>query len=254
MTMQARTFAIGDIHGNLVHLDALFRALPELRETDTVVFIGDYVDRGPDSKGVVARVRALASTGPARVVWLRGNHEDQWVVSTRGPNPAFLFPPGNGCGQMYRSFTGGPPLEPGEALGPIELSAMFEVGKWLPADVIEWMDSLPLWYEDEHAIYVHAGLADGGDGWAHPREGASTSLLWQRDRDFFRSYEGKRVVFGHTPVELLPVDHLGFLASLFDDPHDVWKRGHLVGVDTGCGKGGFLSAIELPSGKVYESR
>jgi serine/threonine protein phosphatase 1 len=52
----------------------------------------------------------------------------------------------------------------------------------------------------------------------------------------------------------LPVDHLGFLASLFDDPYDVWKSGHLVGVDTGCGKGGFLSAIELPSGKVYESR
>lgn len=252
--MPARTFAVGDIHGDLTHLEALLRALPELRESDTVVFIGDYVDRGPDSKGVVARVRALAASGPAEVVCLRGNHEDQWLVSTRGPNPSFLFPPGNGCGQMYRSFKGGPPLEPGEALGPIELQEMFEVAKWLPADVIAWMESLPLWYEDEHAIYVHAGLADDGHGWAHPRDGASTSLLWQRDRDFFRGYEGKRVVFGHTPVELLPVDHLGFLASLFDDPYDVWKRGRLVGVDTGCGKGGFLSAIELPSGKVYESR
>ena len=252
--MTARTFAIGDVHGDLAHLEALWAKLPVLGETDTVVFIGDYVDRGPDSKGVVERVRALSAAGPAKVVCLRGNHEDQWVASARAPNPAFLFPPGNGCGQMYRSFIGGPPLEPGEKLGPIELSRLIEVGTWLPADVLEWMDSLPLWYEDEHAIYVHAGLADEGEGWAHPSAGASTTLLWQRDRDFFRGYHGKRVVFGHTPVELLPLDHLGFLASLVDDPYDVWKRGHLVGVDTGCGKGGFLSAVELPSGKVYESR
>lgn len=252
--MTKRTFAIGDVHGDLGALEKLWEKLPELHAGDTVVFIGDYVDRGPDSRGVVERVRRIQGAGPAKVVCLRGNHEDQWVVSARQENPAFLFPPGNGTGQMYRSFTGGPPLAYGERLGPVEYGKMLDVKSWLPADVIEWFDALPLWYEDEHAIYVHAGLADAGEGWAHPRDGGSTSLLWQRDKDFFRNYDGKRVVFGHTPVELLPLDHLGFLASLLDDPYDVWKRGHLVGVDTGCGKGGFLSAIELPRGKVYESR
>lgn len=249
-----RTIAVGDIHGDRRALDALLATLPELGADDTLVFIGDYVDRGPDSRGVVERVRALAEQGPAKVVCLRGNHEDQWIVSAAQSNPAFLFPPGNGCGQMFRSFTGGPPLAPGETLDQDELVRLFDVKSWLPADVLAWMQSLPLWYEDDHAIYVHAGLADTGEGWSHPRDGASTSLLWQRDADFFRNYDGKRVVFGHTPVELLPLDHLGFLQSLFDDPYDVWKRGRLFGVDTGCGKGGFLSAVELPSGKVYESR
>lgn len=254
MTDQPRTFAVGDIHGQLDHLERLLVRLPELNPDDTIVFIGDYVDRGPDSRGVVDRVRALASAGPARVVCLRGNHEDKWLDCGRAPDAGFLFPPGNGCGAMFRSYTGGPGLAEGEMLTQAELARFFDVAAWLPADVLAWFETLPLWYEDDHAIYVHAGLEADGDGWRHPSAGASTSLLWQRDKDFFRGYDGKRLVFGHTPVELLPLDHLGFLASLFDDPLDVWKRGKLVGLDTGCGKGGFLSAVELPSLRIYESR
>jgi serine/threonine protein phosphatase 1 len=78
--------------------------------------------------------------------------------------------------------------------------------------------------------------------------------MWMRERDFYARYRGKRVVFGHTPTHMLSTEHLSFFQRLFDDHTDVWRRGDLIGVDTGCGKGGFLSAIELPSGKVYESR
>jgi serine/threonine protein phosphatase 1 len=78
--------------------------------------------------------------------------------------------------------------------------------------------------------------------------------MWGREPDFFANYRGKTVVFGHTPTADLPLDHVGPVGKLFDDPGDVWLRGNLVGIDTGCGKGGFLSAIELPAGRVYESR
>ena len=116
------------------------------------------------------------------------------------------------------------------------------------------MASLPLWYEDEHAIYVHAGLEGEGREWKHPRDCLPKPLLWMREPDFYTGYAGKRLVFGHTAVRDLPTDHLGRVASFLDDPWDVWLRGDLIGMDTGCGKGGYLSAVELPSLEIYESR
>lgn len=245
---------IGDVHGELGHLDVLLGRLPDLDADDTVVLLGDFVDRGPDSKGVVERVRSLQRESTAKVVALRGNHEDRWIDCATQSDPTFLLPPGNGCLNMYRSFTGRAPIEPGEEIGRDEMKLMLDVASWLPADVTGWMSSLPLWYEDRHAIYVHAGLDAEGQLWRHPSQSSEAGLLWSRESGFFRGYEGKRLIFGHTPVVGLPLDHLGFVRRLFDDPTDVWVRGDLVCVDTGCGKGGFLSAIELPGLKVYESR
>src|SRR4051812_3774703 len=73
----SRTFAVGDIHGNLEKLDALLPQLLErARPGDSLVFVGDYIDRGPDSRGVVERVIEMqegAWLGP--VITLKGNHE-----------------------------------------------------------------------------------------------------------------------------------------------------------------------------------
>ena len=125
---------------------------------------------------------------------------------------------------------------------------------WFPQDLHDWLQRLPTWYEDTHAIYVHAGLEGEGSTWLHPSLAHSRNLMWCREPDFFRHYQGKRVIFGHTQTSELPIDHLSFFAKIFDDRTDVWLRGSLIGLDTGCGKGGFLSAIELPTGTVYESR
>ena len=258
--MKTRTFAIGDIHGDLSALDRLLSRLPALTDRDTVVFMGDYVDRGPDSRGVIERVRGLGSSVPARVVLLRGNHEDKWIHCFHHGDPGFLLPPQNGCANLFRSFAGGPPLAHEESLSRDEMIRFFEVKSWLPPEVVAWMESLPLWYEDDHAIYVHAGLDGEGTEWKHPSEGREKQLLWMREPDFFANYHGKQLVFGHTVVTELPLDpvghrgHLGLFAKLFDDPRDVWVRGDLLGIDTGCGKGGFLSAVELPGRRVYESR
>lgn len=115
------------------------------------------------------------------------------------------------------------------------------------------MDSLPVWYEDEHAIYVHAGLTMGKDGrWLHPRETEDQrSLLWTRERAFFETYDGKRVVVGHTPTTHLPPELSEFTP---DGPDDLWINRSVIAVDTGCGKPhGFLTAVELPAIRVYES-
>ena len=246
-----RTFAIGDIHGDLDGLDRVLSRLPALQAGDTLVFVGDYVDRGPRSAQVIARVRELQRTGPARVVALRGNHEDAWLRVLERGWPEFVLPPGNGCLATLRSFTGGKPPEPDEPPRRDEENALLS-GRFFPPDVVGWLRGLPYFYEDDHAIYVHAGLPRGAGGFVHPAHVQNpVALLWLRDDDFFRNYQGKLVVFGHTATAYLPPEISTYTP---EDPLDIWAGPCCVGLDTGAGKGGFLTAIELPKMHVYESR
>src|SRR5205085_1259518 len=82
-----------------------------------------------------------------------------------------------------------------------------------------------------------------GTEWAHPSKSRRKTLLWMREPDFFAGYSGKRLVFGHTPTTQLPTDHLGPVATWFDDPGGVWLRGDLGASDTGAAKGGPRSAV-----------
>ena len=249
--MAGRTFAIGDIHGDLASLRLLFERLPELTSEDTVVFLGDYIDRGPDSAGVVAWVRDFTVKSPAKVVALRGNHEDAWLQVVDEGWPEFVFPRGNGCLETLRSFTGREVPDENEVPAYEELEEMF-AAKFIPEDVVAWMREMPFFYEDEHAIYVHAGIKRSGDGFPHPSEvEPKKALLWLRDRDFFENYRGKLVVFGHTTTRTLPNE---LSTHTPDDPTDLWAGPACIGLDTACGKGGFLTAFELPAKRVYESR
>ena len=124
--MSGRTFAIGDIHGDLASLQTLFQRLPELVPEDTIVFLGDYIDRGPDSKGVVAWLRDFQLTTPAKVVLLRGNHEDAWLQVIETGWPEFVMPRGNGCLESYRSFKGLPTPHEDESPSFVELDGMFD--------------------------------------------------------------------------------------------------------------------------------
>ena len=250
--MADRTFAIGDIHGDAAHLFKLLSCLPTLDEKDTIVFLGDYIDRGPRSRDVVAYVRHLPEQVPARVIALRGNHEDAWLRVIEKGWDEFVLPPGNGCLAALRSYTGG------EVPGEDELPRKDEImmltsGSFFPDEDVDWFRALPYWYEDEHAIYVHAGLPpDKSGGFLHPAQATDPMvLLWIRTEAFFREYRGKRVVFGHTRTEFLPQELSQYTP---DDPTDLWAGESVIGIDTGCGSGGFLTAVELPALNVYESR
>ena len=240
-----RTFVIGDIHGERALLDALLARLPFIAPDDSLVFLGDYLDRGPDSAGVVQRLQRLPEQTAGKVVFLRGNHEDALLRTVEGNDPSFLLPQGNGVAAAFRSFTGGPPLAPGEGLTAEEFSHFLAPDRWLPAAVVRWMRELPLWWRDEHATYVHAGLEGEGAVWSPPETSASHALLWQREPDFFLEYAGPPLVFGHTPVSDLPPEQEGRT--------EVWRRGPLWGIDTGAGKGGPLSCVELPAGAIYQA-
>lgn len=245
--MAGRTFATGDIHGDLAALLRNEEQLPPLDEGDTLVFVGDYVDRGPCSAQVVQHLRSLHQRTPAKVVTLRGNHEDAWLrVIDRGWD-SFVLPVDHGCREAMESYIGTVDGVLNEALTRVMLA-----GAFYPLDVVEWFRQLPYYYEDEHAIYVHAGLTKTKEGFLHPSDVQSKwHLLWHRDFDFFRNYRGKRVVFGHTVTEFLPQELSSFTP---EDPSDLWAGPCTIGLDTGAGKGGFLTTLELPSMRVYESR
>jgi serine/threonine protein phosphatase 1 len=249
--MANRTFAIGDVHGETEHLFKLLSTLPTLDAEDTLVFLGDYIDRGPNSRGVIEFVRELPSNTEAKVVALRGNHEDAWLKVVDQGWDEFVSPPGNGCLAAMRSFIGGPvPAE--DELPRTDEELMLTTGGFLPDDVVEWFRDLPHWYENEHAIYVHAGLPHKDGEFVHPSKVENPQvLLWLRDEHFFRNYRGKLVVFGHTRTEYLPEELSGYTP---EDPTDLWAGESVVGIDTGCGNGGFLTAFELPDLHVYESR
>jgi serine/threonine protein phosphatase 1 len=234
--------------------------MPPLDENDTIVFLGDYVDRGPQSKEVVEMVRDLQRRAPMKVVTLRGNHEDGWLRALSGGWPEFVMPPGNGCLAAMRSYTG-EPFREGDRPTREELMAM-QSGSFFPPEVVDWMMSLGYYYEDEHAIYVHAGLveepttnADGTPGpskWKHPGQTENqTLLLWVRTMKFFLEYKGKLVVVGHTTTDNLPPELDKYSP---EDAADTWASENVIVIDTGAGKGGFLTCLELPARKTWESR
>ena len=248
--MAGRTFAIGDIHGDIVALQRLLMKLPTLDDQDTLVFLGDYIDRGPRSKDVINFIRDVQRKAPMKVVVLRGNHEDGWLRVIGGGWPEFVLPPGNGCLAAYRSYAGLPYKE-GEYPTKTEIQEL-KTGRFFPPDDIAWMQSLPYFYEDDHAIYVHAGLVEKDGEFIHPKVTENISLvLWVRTMKFFTEYRGKLVVVGHTSTDNLPPELSSFTP---EDPLDMWVGECVIGIDTGCGKGGFLTCVELPSRTVYESR
>jgi Calcineurin-like phosphoesterase len=185
---QAMTYAIGDIHGEVTLLRRLLSLLP-FREEDTLVFLGDYLDRGEDSIATVLALRELQRSHAA-CVFLRGNHEDAWLE--RWDGAAFSSAPDmDGAMDVWDSCNGQIP---------------FEVGFWLEGTRVE--------YEDEHAYYVHAGVFPEKFVW----QTADFYKMWGAKGFFESPYDwGKPVVFGHKqlPVPLLRPNKIGIDTGAF---------------------------------------
>lgn len=179
---QCRWLAVGDIHGCLAQLIELM-ALVKPTSADRVVFLGDYVDRGPASAGVIEYLIEFAVAFP-ETVFLRGNHEQMFLDYLDGQNPAmFLINGGRQTLDSYRD----------RRMWPI------------PSSHRRFLDSLGHYFESDHHIFVHAGLRPG----IPLAEQADFDMLWIRHEFLESDFDwGKPVVFGHTPrKEPLLGDH-----------------------------------------------
>jgi len=213
--MMGRIFAFGDIHGHLTKLESLLSRIPFDQAQDKLVFLGDYIDRGPHSKEVVERLIALKGSR-AKTVFLRGNHEEMLLteyLTGRFPELYRL----NGGGATLRSY-GLDQIPPTQARLPASHQAFFE--------------SLLLYHREGGCIFVHAGLKPG----LPLEKQAAHDLLWVREEFFWRKRDWpETIVFGHTP---------------FAKP---FQQGRLIGIDTGAAYGGRLTCLVLPEVEFIQS-
>jgi serine/threonine protein phosphatase 1 len=217
--MEGRLYAIGDVHGCAAELETLLAAVP-LGRGDVVAFVGDYIDRGTDSRGVIEQLLALRARPDITTLFLRGNHEDMCL--------AYLGRPGhwgeawglNGGNATLRSY-GIAPQTPGD-----------EVARRLPPPHLAFLEETRSSVTRDRWLIVHAGIRPGRDLEAQSEE----DLFWIRE-EFILQPHGLpyTVVFGHTPQRTVLVD-----------------RPYKLGIDTGCVYGGRLTAVELREERLWQ--
>lgn len=211
-----KIFAIGDIHGCISHLDRMVAMLDIDKEEDTLVFVGDYIDRGPDPKGVIDYIIDIRKN-LKNVVCLLGNHEEMFLnyCLDRRNEDLYMY---NGGLRTLASY----------GLFPKGTEELI-----LPPNHREFFASLRTYHETDNYIFVHAGLRPGIPLDRQDRN----DLLWIRFEFIKSPYDfGKTVVYGHTPVSLDK--------PLIDE--------NKVNIDTGAVYGGRLTCIELPEMKIYQ--
>jgi len=184
-------FAIGDIHGQHGKLCELLNIMKPGRE-DKVIFIGDYIDRGPDSAGVVQTVIELAQA--TNCVYLRGNHEQMFLEARANFDPSF-----EGFDPDYdlRSFTNG-----GAETIVSYTERYGDKDRWyrkIPEEHWTFFMDTVLEHDEGDYRFVHGGYLPPGETW----EGAEYGLdprLWIREPFLSSAHDfGKVIVFGHTP-------------------------------------------------------
>lgn len=210
-------FAIGDIHGCLDHIKRLMERLPYVKGRDILVFLGDYIDRGHDSRGVLDFLCGLQDTGHETVM-LMGNHEYYLLEAARRGDENFMA--------TLRLIGAEATLQ---SYGLQDLSQITNLA-FMPERHRRFMQELkPLW-EIEDFIFVHAGL----EPFKTLNEQRPPVIYEIRDAFFSSDFDfGKTVVFGHTPFET------PFLAP------------GRIGIDTGAVYGNLLTAVELPDVRFY---
>lgn len=218
-------YAVGDIHGCLSALKELMAQLP-LKDGDEVVFLGDYIDRGPDSKGVLDYLLANQKDG-----WhfLRGNHEQMLLDWLGTPNPLaaanWLL---NGGHQTLQSYV------PKEKLDEVRgEGAHILLQSYIPHTHVEFLNALPLTLDRPEAFFCHAGV--NLDRPLNAQE--PDDLLWIR-RKFIQDPRPtpKLIVHGHTPIETVDLSR------------------DRINLDTGCVYGNVLTALALPDKQVYQTK
>lgn len=217
-----RLYVIGDIHGCLEETTTLVEHIVEdegLRKKDMIIFVGDYIDRGPASKEVVDYLIEFKERYPSTVC-LRGNHEDMLLdfLGFEGSTGDLYLP--NGGEQTFESYKIDSTLDPEEIAGLIGEAHL------------DFYRSLERYVIVGDFVVVHAGLNPLRD----LKMQSDHDLYWIRDEFIAnKHFFDRTVIFGHTPYEDI----------LFDQPYK-------IGIDTGLVYGNALTCIELVEGRVMQ--
>lgn len=202
--------AISDIHGCLKSLETLLEVIQPTPD-DLIVTLGDYVDRGPDSKGVIDRLLDLQETH--NLIYLMGNHEIQMIRALEGEPHLSRFLSGMCGGQDTLDSYGG----------------RFDD---IPEEHWDFIKSAKLYHELDQHILVHAGL----EASLPVSEQGQETYYYQRFHSQEAHCSGKTVVCGHTIQGDLPTD-----------------LGHSICLDTCAYGGGWLTALDLDSEKIWQT-
>jgi serine/threonine protein phosphatase 1 len=207
-----RLIAIGDIHGCSVALRAIITAI-DPQPDDTIVTLGDYVDRGPDTRGVVELLIDLGLR--TRLVALLGNHEEMMLQVLRGEQPH----------QAWLRFGGVETLESYQFDGNLD---------FLPPEHLKFFESLVDYYVQDNYLFTHAAY----DPQLPFDQQPADVLRWHSLRDGIPQphFSGVQAVVGHT------ASHNG----------EVLDVGHLLCIDTYCYGGGYLTALDVHNRAVWQ--
>ncbi len=209
--MPPRTIAIGDVHGCSRALAAILDAIAPTPQ-DTIVTLGDYVDRGPDSRGVINLLIDLVDH--CRLVPLLGNHE-RMLIDSHESRECFDFWMRCGGQETLDSYGGDLAL--------------------IPSTHMAFFQGCQRYYETQSHFMVHANY----DPILPFDEQPDELLLWQHVvRTAPRRHEsGKTAIVGHTP----------------QSSGEILDLGHLIGIDTYCVGGGWLTAYDAESGNLWQA-
>jgi serine/threonine protein phosphatase 1 len=208
----ARLIAIGDIHGCSAALNAILESIAP-RPEDTIVTLGDHLDRGPDSRGVVNLLIALAQR--CRLIPLQGNHEEMLFAAMEGRSDF----------DYWMKFGGDRTLD-----------SYRDPGGWhgIPREHLAFLRACLPYHETDRHIFVHANYYPNLPMSGQP----NTALLWEPVNLTLMvpHFSQKTVIAGHTPQAGGHILDLGFFKCL----------------DTSCGHGGLLTAMEVNTGQVWQ--
>lgn len=209
-----KIFVVGDIHGCFDKLCALMDKIPINNTRDQLIFIGDYIDRGPSSFDVVNYLIDFKKRVPG-TIFIKGNHEDMLQNYLDGSD-------------RFTYLLNGGQKTMDEYLNRSDNKEAFPI----PSEHLEFFNSLQLYYQTADYIFVHAGLRE-----KVPLESQDKmDLLWTRDEFIHSDFNfGKRVIFGHTP---------------FKEP---LLQANKIGIDTGAVYGNLLTCLQLPEMEFFSA-
>lgn len=213
------TYCVGDIHGCMVQLNELILKVGNMNLTENrLIFLGDYIDRGPDSNKVIDYIMRLENMyGKDHIIALKGNHEDMCL------HYHYKYEDHKNDYNLSRCW----------GLNGANETVDSYPNREITEEHLDWMLGLRVRYEDDNFHYVHAGFTP----YDSMEDQDDYDLMWVR-YDFITSEKdfGKVVVFGHTATKGEPL----------------LKYDNKIGLDTACVYGYKLTCMLMETKEIWQ--